>query len=193
MHRLHINTTTKLDSIPKYFVCQQPSSYSTILSAHCHSCDNERHVLKLNVNHTYTHNVLGRPYVSTCMYVLFRSIQHQRGIIYTVWYDLKYVDQGAYLEVLRLLLSQRLSPERPLSAHMCTYMCSYFWATCQFLNKCTKCRQITLMNLKATCLLLISLVIHIHYSLKQPSYQFSMSCEFQRSWLYMVMPMRTFC
>ncbi len=49
-----------------------------------------------------------------CMYVLFRSIQHQRGTIYTVSYDLKYVDQGAYLDVLRLLLSQRLSPGRPI-------------------------------------------------------------------------------
>ena len=56
-----------------------------------------------------------------CMYVLFRSIQHQRGTIYTVWYDLKYVDQGAYLEVLRLLLSQWLSPGWPINIYWLIY------------------------------------------------------------------------
>ncbi len=72
-------------------------------------------------------------YVCTCMYVLFRSIQYQRGTIYTVWYDLKYVDQGGYLEVL-LLLSQRLSPGWPIK-----YTVSVtFWIT-DITNKCHIC------------------------------------------------------
>ncbi len=38
--------------------------------------------------------------------------------IYTVWYDLKYADQGAYLEVLRLL---PVSYDQPVTQPRMTY------------------------------------------------------------------------
>ena len=44
--------------------------------------------------------------LESCVCMFYLGPFSIKGVQYTLWYDLKYVHQGAYLEVLRLLLSQ---------------------------------------------------------------------------------------